>query len=128
MGHGDAFGVAGGRIHVQAEALAGFDADRALGKDAQAQLGALQIGQYAQGPVHDDLCRADVAEHLRVGLVRAVAEVQAEHVDPGAGQGQHLLGGVGGRTEGRDDTAAPIADHGTDSCCRIGLWPRSRPD
>jgi hypothetical protein len=48
----------------------------------------LQVGQNAERTVDDFLGLADRGVNGRVGLVRAVAEVQAKDVRPGAGQGE----------------------------------------
>jgi hypothetical protein len=107
--------VARRRVAVEAEGLAGLQHHRAVGELADAQLGTLQVGQDAQRTADDLLGLADRRIDGRVGLVRAVAEVQAadqhrhvagglaRQVDRRAVDGQHALprpGTPGGRSPG----------------------------
>jgi hypothetical protein len=85
VGELDAADVAGHGVEVEAEGLAGLELDAAGLEAADAELGALDVGEDADGAVILVLeLAADHAEALGVVLVGAVAEVEAE--DVGAGE------------------------------------------
>ena len=84
-------GVAWRRVQVEPERLAGLQMHPPAAERADAQLGALHVGQDADRPVEFFLQLADHGEAGGVVLVRAVREVQPEHVGAGLEQpGQHF--------------------------------------
>ena len=85
-------------VQVQPERLAGLQMHTAAAEPADAQFGALHVGQNADGPVELFLQFADHGEAGGMVLVRAVAEVQPEHVGAGLEQaGQHSAWNSPGR-------------------------------
>jgi hypothetical protein len=99
------------RIEIEAKRFAGHEIDEAVGKRAHAQLRPLQVEQDADRPPGIALDPADDLEALAMLLVRAVAEVQAEHV--GAGVEQRAYGG-GVRARGPergDDLGVALTAH-----------------
>ena len=92
-----ALGVAWRFIQVKAERSAFDQHDRAVSKNAYAQLGALQVGQDADGTAGFLL---QFAQHRKAGAVvvgAAVAEVQPKHVDAGHEQpANDVFVGAGG--------------------------------
>ena len=65
--------------------------DRAVDERAQADLGALQVGQHGDRAARGVGGRADQLVGALVVLVRAVAEVQPGDVHPGLDEGGDLL-------------------------------------
>ncbi len=113
VGHAHARLVAGGLVEVDGHDVAGLHVDEAVGELAEAELGALQVGQDAERPVEHLGGGAHGGVGGGVVVVGAVAEVQAEHVRAGPGQGDHLIRRPAGRAQGGDDARAPLADHGS---------------
>ena len=109
VGQTDALGVAGARVQVQAEALAGLQLRRPLREGAHAQLGALQVGHHADGAAGLDLDLAQDGHADRVILGAAVAEVQPEHVHAGMEQAAEGVAVAAGRTQRGDDLGAAVA-------------------
>src|SRR5262249_35243791 len=116
MGHRRTAAVAGRRVEVEAEAIAGLELDRSGGEGAEPELRPLQVGEDADRPPGLLLERADRVDALPVVVVRAVAEVEPEHVDAGAEQGLDALRRRACGPEGRDDLRAVNAAHGTPAC------------
>ena len=108
-GGADALGVAGARVQVQAEALAGLQLHRPLREGAHAQLGALQVGHHADGAAGLGLDLAQDGHADRVILGAAVAEVQPEHVHAGMEQAAEGIAVAAGRTQRGDDLGAAVA-------------------
>ena len=101
--------VARRRVQVQAEGLAGLQMHAPAAERADAQLRALHVGQDADRAVELFLQLADHGEAGGVVVVRAVREIQPEHVGAGLEQaGQHLGRGAGGAERG-NDLGAPAA-------------------
>ena len=73
-------------VEVETKAVAGRERDPALDEAPEAQLWSLQIGQNADRPARRTLDRPDRFERTAVVVVRTVAEVEPEHVDPGVEQ------------------------------------------
>src|SRR5699024_11615158 len=85
------------------EDLAHLELVRPVGEPAQTDLRALQVNQ--DGDVLPEVLGGptDVRVHLRVIVVRAVAELHSFAVHPGFGQSADLLIGTGRRTQCADD-------------------------
>ncbi len=111
MGHVDPVAVARRRVQVQPQPRARPDGDATALEGPEAELGALQVGQDRQGPLDLGLRRADGFQGRGVIVVSPVAEVEAEHVGPGPGQGEHLVRRAAGGAQGGDDAGAAGADH-----------------
>ncbi len=111
MGHADPVAVPWRRIQVQPQPRARPNGDAAGLEPPEAELGTLQVGQDGQGPLDLGLRRAHGFQGRGVIVVSPVAEVEAEHVGPGPGQGQHLVRRAAGGAEGGDDAGAASADH-----------------
>ena len=82
----DAQALARRRIEVELEWLAGLQMHPPAAKPPDAQLGSLHIGQDADRAVEPVLQLADHREAGGVVLVRAVAEIEPEHVGAGLEQ------------------------------------------
>src|SRR5204862_8037189 len=84
---------------------------RAVSEGAQSQLRTVEVQQHADRSIEVGLDRADQREPLLVVGMRAVAEVQSEHV--GAGANQRLDGGAirARGAEGGDDLGVAGALH-----------------
>ena len=83
---------------------------RAVGEPAEADLGALQVGEDADGASgHVGGGAYPLVVGLVIGVV-AVAEVQPCDVHPGLDQGPDGLVAGGGRAERTDDLSASIHD------------------
>ena len=105
----DARGTAWRRVQIELESLAGLQLHAPAGEIADAQLRALHVGENADRPVEAVLELADHGEARGVILMRAVAEVEPEHVGAGLEQPrQHLRRGARG-AEGGDDLRASAA-------------------
>jgi hypothetical protein len=78
--------VAGLRVVVERECLAGFEFDRAVLELADAQLGALKIGENADRPADFFLDLAQACHQLAHELVARMAHIDAEHVRTGLEQ------------------------------------------
>ena len=79
--------VTGDGGEVEAEGLAGLEDDAAGLEAADAEFGALDVGEDADGAADMFLERADHGDAGQVVLVGAVAEVEAEDVGAGVGRG-----------------------------------------
>ena len=91
---------------------AGRQLDRALGEGAEAQLWPLQIGQDAdRAPGIASRPAGSSSNAGAVIVLRAMAEIEAEHVDAGIEQRADALVGRAGGPEGRDDLCAASAPH-----------------
>jgi len=108
-------------IEVEPERMPGLQLHPPAGEAADSQLGALYVGQDANGMRDLPLQVADDGEQLGVVVMGAVAEIEPEHVGPGLQQAQQHLGRGAGRAERRDDFGAAAAaqlallDHGAGS-------------
>ncbi len=102
---------AGGLVHVQAEHLAGLQRRLAIFELAHAQLGALQVHQHADGAAGLAFQGADGFVALQMVLVRAVAEIQAEHIGTSQEQALDGLGRGRGGAEGGEDLGVTGASH-----------------
>ena len=78
-------------VQVQPERLAWHQHNRAVGKRAHAQFGALQVSQDADRAAGLLLQRAQCLEALTVVSMAAMAEVEPEHVNTGHEQPAHGL-------------------------------------
>ncbi|OIQ62965.1 hypothetical protein GALL_554990 [mine drainage metagenome] len=78
-------------VEVEAEFLASLQVNAATAEGADPQLGALNVGQDADGAVELFLQLADHGEAGGVVLMRAVGEIQAEHIGAGLKQAGHHL-------------------------------------
>ena len=105
--------VAGQPVEVEAEALPGRQLGLAAGDLADPQLGPLQVEQHADRPVRRRLQLADDGVARLVVVVRAVAEVEPEHVGPGLEQRLDGGGVRGGGAQGRDDLGVAASSHGS---------------
>ena len=102
-----------GRLSMsRRKSRAGFELRPAAFESAQAQLRPLQVEQHADRPAELLLQRADGFQAPRVVGLRAVAEVEPEHVHAVLEQGADgpLVGR--GRPERGDDLGAAGASHG----------------
>ena len=104
--------VAGRRIEIEAEPVAGGELDRAVGEIAEPQLRTLQIGENADRPSGLRLDAADVLEQRALLVVAAMAEIQPENVDPGVEQRAQPLAAGARRADRRDDLGAAQAPPG----------------
>ena len=91
LGVRQARGVALGRVEVERNGRP-LGGHRALGEGADAELGALQVGEDADRPAGVALDLPDRLVALLVIGVAAVAEVEPEHVGAGLEQGPDDLG------------------------------------
>ncbi len=96
----DAGDVAGGRVGVQHEELAGGERDLMVGEDADAQLRALQVGEDGDRPPAFELDLADDLDERAQPIVIGVAHVDAEDVGAGLEQALDRVPGGRCRTEG----------------------------
>ena len=108
---GDGVAPAFGAIEDEAEALTRDHVEAAAGECSEADLGALEILQNADGPAHLVLERADRGMDHRVVGLRAVAEIEAEGVDarqeqPGAASRATRWRGRRWRRSWRDGSGA----------------------
>jgi galactarate dehydratase len=96
---------------VEPERGAGRQRNRAVGERSDAQLRALHVGQHADRTPDALLDGADLLQPLAVLLVRAVAEIEPEHVD--AGEKQRTDHGLARarRAERRDDLGIAVSAH-----------------
>ncbi len=101
--------VAGHGGEIQPERLPGLQRHPPRLEAAHAQLGPLHVGQDADRAADLFLQRADDRDAGGVILVRAMAEVQAEHVRAAAEQPAEHLGRAAGRADGGNDLRAPAA-------------------
>ena len=93
---------------VQAEAIARVQFGAASGKAADANLGALEVGENPHvTPVAGRLL-ADARRHRRVLLDAAVTEIEPEYVHAGLNQSGDGLGAVAGGPHGGDNLGAPV--------------------
>src|SRR5699024_3095152 len=102
-GGGDALAGALDVLGGDGEGLADLELVRTVGEPAQADLRALEVDQ--DGDVLPEVLGgpADVRVHLRVIVVRAVAEIHPGDVHPGFDQSADLLVGTGCGTQCADD-------------------------
>src|SRR4030095_16493504 len=91
MGQLRALGVALRLVEIETIGAAGLQLDQAAGKGADSQLRSLQIHQDADRTPALLLDLADEVVALLVILVRAVAEIEAEHVGAGLEQRGNLF-------------------------------------
>ena len=103
--------VAGFVVEVEPEIGAGRESHPATGEIAEPELRALQIGEDADRSPGFGLDAADVGEERAVIVVRAVAEIAAEDVDPGIEQGAQPRRARTRRTQRRDDFGAALPPH-----------------
>ncbi len=98
--------------HVEAESVSGLQRDLALGETADAQLGALQVGQDGDGAA---VLLFDAADSIDLRFDRGVVtvtEVEAENVGAAPMQSFDLFGGTARRTESGDDLGVTASTHG----------------
>ena len=108
----DAADVARGGVEVEPEGLAGLQLHAAGLELADAQLGALDVGEDADGAADAAFDLADHADARGVVFVGAVGEVEAEDVGAGAVEAFDDLDGGGGGAERRDHLGAAAAAQG----------------
>ena len=99
-------------VHVEAEARAGIELRLAAVESAEAQLRPLQVEQHADRPAELLLKRANGLQPARMVGLRAVAEVEPEHVHAALEQGADGLRVGRGGAERGDDLGAAGASHG----------------
>ncbi|MDT4851699.1 hypothetical protein FQZ97_858900 [compost metagenome] len=99
----DPAGVARGAVQVQAKGLAALQIDLAGGKAADPQFRPLQVHEDADRHVQLLLHFAHPGVALGVVGVFAVAEVEAEQIDPGLDQLTDIVDACDGRAEGGED-------------------------
>lgn len=87
----DALGVARRRVAVEREGRVVGKLDGAIGEGADAQLGALQVGQDGDRTADPVLDGADTPHHGPHEVVVGVAHVDAENVGPSLVQGCDLI-------------------------------------
>ena len=81
---------------------------RAVAKRSDADFRPLQVRQDAHVTAVDICLFANAAGHLCVVSGGAVAEIEAEHIDPGADEpGDHIVG-LAGRTDGGDNLGSSV--------------------
>ncbi len=104
--------IAARLVHVEPEARARIELRAPAFESAQPQLGPLQVEQHADGPAELRLEPADGVEPARMVMLRAVAEVEPEHIHTAFEQGTNgrLVGG-GGAQRGHDLRAACTSHH-----------------
>ena len=103
--------------------MAGLQMDAATAEAADAEFRTLHVGQDADRAVEFFLQFADHGEAGGVVRVRAVGEIQPEHVGAGLEQAGHgLQRGTGGAERGDDLGAAAAAHLGAEchGCSFIG--------
>ena len=113
--------VARRRVGIEGEDLAGGQRHRPVGERADAELGALQVGENADRPAGVGLDLADQPDQAPQPVVVGVAHIDAEDVGAGgeqAGNGR-LVGG--GRAEGRENLRLAGPAHQPPVPC----WPGS---
>ncbi|EGY02208.1 hypothetical protein AZA_75669 [Nitrospirillum viridazoti Y2] len=115
---GDGVAVAVLSLQHEADGVALGHRDLAVLDGADADLGALQVLQDADGPAHFLFQRPDVGVDLGMVLMGAMAEVQAEGVDARQEQRLQHLGRVAGGSDGGDDLGTAVATH----CCFRPWW------
>ncbi|MNS73196.1 hypothetical protein D3C72_1066290 [compost metagenome] len=98
-------------IEVQAQGLAAYQLHLAFGEFANPQFRALKVHQNAQWIIQLALDFTNPLETLGVVRVIAMAEVQAEDVDPGQHQLTDGVDAVGGRAERGEDFDLFIRRH-----------------
>ncbi len=103
VGQVDPINVTWGAVEVQAQGLTALQVDLALGKTADAQLRPLQVHQDADRGVQLFLDFTHPVEALGVVGVFAVAEVEAEQVDPGLHQLADVVDGFDRWAKGGED-------------------------
>ena len=103
VGQVDPAAVTRGLVQVQAQGLAALQLDLALGEAADAQLRPLQVHEDAQRVVQLLLDFADPLVAQGVVGVFAVAEVEAEDVNPGFDQLADVVDAFDRRAEGGED-------------------------
>ena len=104
--------VAGRRIEIEAERVAGGDLDRAVREIAEPKFRALQIGENTDRPSALRFDAPDLLEQRALLVVAAMAEIQPENIDPGLEQRAQPLAAGARRTYGRDDLDAAQAAPG----------------
>ena len=101
---------------------AGGELRLAAGEIAEPQLRPLQIGEDADRPSGLGFDRADLLEPRAVLVVRAVAEIEAEHIDPGVEQRAQPL--ARSSSPGRASRRSWRCASGAAACCgRAGARP-----
>ena len=97
-------------VEVEPELLAGLQMHATAAEAADAQFRTLHVGQDADRAVELCLQLADHGEAGGVVLVRAVGEIQPEHIGAGLEQArQHLRRRTGGAERGDDLGATATA-------------------
>jgi len=96
---------------VEGEGLAGLQFGLVAGEPADAELGALQIGEDGGRPLQLGLERADRGDPLLMVDMAAVAHIDAEGVRPRLGEAANHRRTVGGRPQGRQDADLAAARH-----------------
>ena len=99
-------------LEVEAECAPGRQLDLAAGEIAEPQLRPLHVGEDADRPAGIGFDLADRLEAGAVIVMRAVAEIEAEHVDAGVEQRADALRARAGGAESRDDLGAALPPHG----------------
>ena len=103
VGQVDPINVARGAVKIQAQGLAALQVDLALGKAANAQLRPLQIHEDTDRGIQLLFDFTHPVVTLGVVGVFAVAEVEAEQVDPGLHQLADVVDGFDRGAKGGED-------------------------
>ena len=90
MGQFDAAGVAGARIGIEGEGMAGLERDRMLAEGTDPEFRALQVDQDADRPAAVRFDRADIADQIPQPRVIGMAHIDAEDVRTGLEQAPDL--------------------------------------
>src|SRR4029077_14175754 len=103
--------VAGLGVEVEAELVTGGDGHLAAGEIAEPQFRPLHVGEDADWPPGLGLDATDVAEQCAVVIMRAVAEIAAEHIDTRVEPRAQPRRARTRLTEGGDDLGAALPLH-----------------
>src|SRR5690606_21813788 len=103
VGRGDPVAVAGDVVDGDGELVTGVEGDGSFSEGAEADLGALEVGEDADAASAGLGCGADVGVVGAVVVVGTVAEVQSRYVQSGVDELAEDLRARRGRSEGRDD-------------------------
>jgi len=104
--------VARRRVQIQTEGLIAIQPHLALGEAADPELGPLQVHEDADRLVQLTFHLANPGEAFGMVGVLAMAEVQAEQVDPCRDQRPYIIDAAGGGAEGGKYLDLLVGFHG----------------